>query len=462
MTPTLRHRLAVAMAVIATVATIATSPPYSELSERHEGAAFDLGPDRSEVRIPFRTAVSDSVARKGAWGTRFDVRAVWRAVPPERRVLEVALVGPDGALLKPSTGVVHSTTAADRVLMFCREECLVDAELVVSWPAADAGSATVDWSVELSAEFDTDSPPEDALLVIEAADPPDDMRSAVVGSGLLEMSFATRPITARQTVQLTMADPAAELWLEVAAIVENDATPTAFVAVTDRERTRLAEGESLRLEPPAGCAMPCSWSIGLHLIDESAVPERREYVDWRLRRVGEGSPITAEVVNATPPSVTTGLDGDRVTLEGDEPVAVPLRLELDVATLGDDFTDTPPQVLLQAHATVDLEESSFPDDGWFSQSLVVPPSPHEYRHPAAQGAFGTGIRGHRPLGELTTAAPALLTCDGNRCSLDFELEHDVRDFGRHQVVFEWSVTAELFYPFADEPPPGAELTLTRR
>lgn len=208
--------------------------------------------------------------------------------------------------------------------------------------------------------------------------------------------------------------------------------------------------------------MPCSWSIGLHLIDESAVPERREYVDWRLRRVGEGSPITAEVVNATPPSVTTGLDGDRVTLEGDEPVAVPLRLELDVATLGDDFTDTSPQVLLQAHATVDLEESSFPDDGWFSQSLVVPPSPHEYRHPAAQGAFGTGIRGHRPLGELTTAAPALLTCDGNRCSLDFELEHDVRDFGRHQVVFEWSVTAELFYPFADEPPPGAELTLTRR
>lgn len=439
-----RTRLSLLVLVVASVAVIASSPPFSELIEQRDGDPFELDRENPVVTVPFEFYVTEP-AREESWNLAVSLAVVWRGVPESEQQLTVSLIDPNGREVIKSSG-------ATRVYLSCREECLGGGELVAEWPVGvAAGEATVTWSATAMASFDRDQPPDGAAITLAVASPSRPSQSVLLASDSTETSRMSPDIVMRRRVGLTAKDLDAEYWLELQHLGYGPYESSFFI-LADQVATRLAAGESIRLSPPTGCETPCRWTVDVVTVDESQRASGGGGAIWGIRQVGGSEPGSARPATTVPvPSATTRLSGAAISIEGDDEISVPVRLAVAAETVAvDDFQALAPQVLMTLEANVDSGKSSFPLGGTLAARINGYPE------------FGRteGLRADLTPNPATT--PARLDCQVDGCVLDFEIEFATRDFRRGFVTFDWELTVELPYPFADAVPAGANVELTQR
>ena len=450
-----RHRLSLLMVVVAALATIATSPPSSEIREEHLGLTFDLAAEATEMRLPFEFSISEPARDGESWAVDFDFAMVWRNVDEEDRLLEVRVLGADGQ-------TVQSQVGPTELGLSCREECLGGGEVVLTWPAeVTEGSVTVDWQASANASFETDVVPEGAVLSFSVADPPTRSASQRVTSGTIEVwpDFREkRRVVARQRVQIVADDTSAEHWLELTGLSQGLPEDSYFYVLADESRTRLTEAGSTRLEPPEGCSLPCEWSVDLLLVDENAHYNPAE-AGWRLTQSG-GDPSEVTVVDGDIATVAATVSGGPVTLGDDEQISTRVSLEVDPEALSvEDFDIHRPQVVLTLRTIVDESQTQLPDRGSFGVAIRGLAPRDSTRVSAEQTSiYSNEINTDRG----NVSVPAILDCTGSGCRLEFQVEYDTENLGSGQVTLTWELTGELPYPFAQRPPAGAAMSMETR
>jgi hypothetical protein len=446
-----RRGLSTVMLLAGSMAVIATSPPFSELHEEHEGLAFDVVPG-AEVKLPFELDVSDAARNGDGWGAHFVFSVVWRGADSAERTLEITVVNAQGETVATEAG-------SDNLRLSCRDLCIGGGEVVIRWPSrVDHGEATVDWNAGAEATFNSDEVPEGATLRFTISDPPIESRLRELATGVLSNGRPfERRVVSRQRITINTDDPTGEYWLEIPELWTGYAPGAVFYVITAETRTRLDEAGSIPLLSPPGCGSPCVWSIDLVLVDESFRYDDAARVTWRLTQVGS-STATAESVDLPVASVEAHLAGGPVTLNGDERVSIPVRLDVEPETTTiADFEEHSPQVLLTLRATVDEEATNFPDRARLEQQIGGLVNPHnENIHGRSSPLYDDTFADRRPA-----ITPAKLDCVQDVCSLEFEVGFETVGFGRGSVTLTWDLTAELFYPFATSVPAGAEMSLSQ-
>lgn len=434
------------MVAVASVAVVATSPPFSELRQDHDGISFEVSPDANEVRLPFEFEVSDAARQAGGLASfRFSV--VWRGVDPsEGPVLEVAVVNVRGDW-------VTSASRADDIYLSCSTECFGGGEVLITWPPdLDHGGATVDWTAKAAVSFDSDSPPEGATLQFSIVDPPAPV-SEIVAEGQVSSRNPQEPrIVSRQRVELTADRPGGEYWLEVSDIHPpvQEGQPAVFMT-TSGSTTRLEEAGSVLVSFPPNCE-PCTWSADLVVVHEST----RAWVDWRLRNIGTPDTATVETVDTTAPELETHIEGGQITLRGNERTVVPVRLDVSAAAVNvADFEELAPHVMMHLNTIVEDATTEFPGGARFERQIISDVSPGSGQLTWANSPVYNNTHATQP----PMTKPAKLECSASGCWLDFQVAFETVDFRRGSITFTWDLNAALSYPFATEVPVGADMSM---
>lgn len=434
------------------MAVIATSQPYAELSEVHEGLSFDVVPG-AEIRLPFELEVSDAARSGAGWAIHFVFSVVWRGVDSAERTLEIIIVNARGE-------TVASEAGSDNLRLSCRDLCIGGGEVVIRRPSrVDSGEATIDWNAQAVAAFDSGEVPEGATLRFTISDPPVESRLVELTNGVLSNdNLGELRSVSRQRITIDAGDPTGDYWLEVPEFSTGYGPGATLYVIAAETRTRVAESGSIPLLSPPGCGSPCVWSIDLVLVEESFRYDNTVRATWRLTQSGS-SAATAESVDIPASSIEAHLAGGPITLNGDEGMSIPVRVDVDPeATTLADFEEHPPQVLLTLRATVDAEATDFPDRGRLEQQIGGLVNPHnENIRDVSFPLYDNTFADRRPA-----TTPAKLDCAGGVCSLEFEVGFETVGFGRGSVTLTWDLTAELFYPFASSVPAGATMSLSQQ
>jgi hypothetical protein len=436
--------LSLLVLVVASVAVIASSPPFSELIERRDGDPFELDRENPVVRVPFEFYVTEP-AREESWSFALSIGVVWRGVPESEQRLTVSLVDSKGQEVIKSSG-------ATSLYLTCREECLGGGEFLAEWPIGiAAGEATVTWSATAMASFDRDQPPDGAAISLAVGSPPRPSQSVLLISESADTSRVNPDIVMRRRVGLTARDLDAEYWLELQRVGYGP-YKTSFFVVIDQSTTRLAAGESIRLSPPVGCAAPCHWTVDVVVVDESQRANGGGGATWGIRQVGGSETGFARPATILPvPSTAIHLSGTAISIEGDNSLSIPVRLEVaPEAMTVDDFRAIERQVLVTLEANVDPATSSFRSGARLDVRIDGYPQ------------FGSTASLSADLTPHPATTPARLECRASGCVLDFAIEFETADFRRGAVTFDWELNVELSYPFADTVPAGADMELTLR
>ena len=449
----LRRLLSLLMVMVATLATIATSPPSSEIRGDHQGLTFDLSPEQPEMRLPFEFSISEPAQDADSWIVDFDFSLVWRDVSEDDRLLEGRLLDGEGQVLQRQAGT-------SELGLSCRDECIGGGEVVLSWrPGIAEGSVRVDWEAYANAFFETDELPEGATLSFEATDPPTASTSTVVATGITELRSdfrEIRKVVARQHVQIETNAANAQHWLELTGLFSpNFPEDASFYVLANGSRTRLTEAGSTFLEPPADCSLPCKWSVDLLLVDENAHSNPAE-ARWRLTQSG-GDPSAVTVVDGDVATLAKTLSGGPLTIGDGEETSTSVSLEVDPEALSvEDFDIHQPQVVLTLTTTVDESQSQFPDRGRLGVAIRGLAPPDSLRVPAENTSiYSDDIDPSRNI----ISVPAILDCSESGCELEFQIDHETENFGSGQVTLTWELRTELPYPFAQHPPDGVSMSL---
>jgi hypothetical protein len=327
---------------------------------------------------------------------------------------------------------------------------------VITWPPNfDHGEATVDWTATATVSFDTNSPPEGATLQFSIVDPPATVSEIVAEGQVGSWGPQEFRIVSRQRVEITVDRPIGEYWLEVSDIhpAVRESRPAVFIT-TGGSTTRLDEAGSVLVSFPPGCR-PCVWGADLVVVHEY----NRSWVDWRLRNVGAPGSATVEAVDTTTPEIETHVEGGQITLQGDERVVVPVRLDVSAESVNvADFEELEPHVMVYLNTMVDEATTDFPDGARFERQISGEVSPRSGQLTWVGSSVYDNTYATRPL--MTRAAK--LGCSSSGCWLDFDVAFETVDFRRRSITFTWDLSAVLSYPFATEVPTGADMRMFLR
>ncbi len=438
------------MLIVASLATIATSWEPAEITSEHAGESFQLSPDASRVSIPFVFEVPDAQRAEGNWYASFDLTLVWRGVSDEDRRLTYRMVNTGGA-------EIASGTISESRHLTCRTECIGSSELVIAWPEdVPSGSVTVDWLARAVWSFERRIP-DGAELAFRVTDPVADPSPVIIGSGRIgkPASEGVSPVH-RQRLDIT-APADSVLWLEIPDLNEGSGRAASLRADVGPQRIALHAGDSVKVPAPASCQSPCSWTVDLTLVDESLRYDAAPWALWRLVDASiEPVDATVDAADVRPPSLTATLSGGPMTIGRNDRTSVRLRLEVDREALAvGDFELVAPQVVLSLRTPI-RDGSGLETDGRFIRAIDLTPPGGPVRQ-RDETLYAESLTRDRPL-----TIQALVECTRNGCRLDFEITFEGADLGRSGVEFEWSVTAELPYPFASDVPERAHMRLEER
>ena len=130
-----------------------------------------------------------------------------------------------------------------------------------------------------------------------------------------------------------------------------------------------------------------------------------------------------------------------------------VRLSSEAMSTGDFDIATPHAIVIFQHLGADYSED-LPDS--VEMTLVL-------RLPNERGTFSVeeSVAGNDILGTHSIDGPIAGRCDEDNCLLSFRRGRGFEGFELRVIDVSSLTTVELFFPFAEEVPDGAELLLAR-
>ena len=446
-----RKWVSLTMVIVAAIATIATSPPFSSVEDIVETTPFDLSASNPEVTIPFVFEVSEA-ARTGNFYADFDFEVVWRGASIPEPELTAEIYNSAGEL-------VASTSADDRLFLNCHAECMGSNELVLRLPEGFTGSATIEWTARAISEWDSNDTPDGAVVFLDIDEPPTMTMTQIVASGHLSAGEPERRIVVRNRIEVTTVNPGTEYYLEVVDSRSQFNHPdAALYAITGETIETLQAAGSIRVSPPDDCGARCTWSFDLMLVDMTLATHNEPYAGWRLRQMDNASPSPVSTTDVEVPTLTASLTGGPIRLEGNQVEQSYVRLKFDDKALAVfERLTVPPHVLLTLEAHVDESTMDFPEDGRFEHGFSeVPPFGEGTGRAIDFPLYDTSINSGRIV-----AIPAPLDCVFQTCDVDVALDFATERFETGHIDVTWEVHAYLSFPFESELP-DLSMTLEER
>lgn len=442
---------------VSAAATMATSREIPSVDEQVDGIPLLLSPDNRTVLVEFEFDASDvALEKRSALGVSLRYRPLWLDVEepiPELRVDAVKLEGPE--LSEAPLSIWDH-----RVSCGARPECVGRYQVAFHWPDdRNSGAVRVDWHVEASVSFDTDTVPEGAEVRLTADEP---ANPGVLPTRVHEDMFRvqrTEPASL-QRVAIEFQQPLpsnVDVGLELEPLISDVSQPG--VTVYLRELTEIRElvpstGSGLHL--PDECRSgPCSISFDLGAMFSGTRRGFSAQVVWALTTTDPSIPVEIETTSVAIPTATSKVDLPAVRLSAETPTqALRLRITVTSETLPSEEL-AEPGVLLVGHLALNPDPNTLHlnDQARLDADITFLESE---THPISASRYTSNIIDNAPVSFLVP----------NECSAEQDCEISV-EVGFEAALLsagasadlEPSLEFELFYPRTLRVPPRATVVV---
>jgi len=406
-----RRPTSLILLVVASLASVATSPPEEDIYATTPGPRVELASHRPEATVEVELDLNSVAASAPTKRVIVRTTPVWDAEPggtSPGEVLEMAAIDTEGRVLARGNG---------ERLTCDREECIGVAAIQFRLLDPEAGTLVVNWDLAVELHFGAGKVPNDAELniVFGSAGPG---TTEVAASGRVS-SQGYHPGAVR--IQIHAPDgvpPDAEVLFEPLLVREP------AVLLEEQEVHIVTERTRIGVTAPERCHRgSCDWSV--LLIARQA--------DWQLVAPPD-VPLEVGVATVTPGEVgSVPVSGEPVRLEAEESARLVANVEVDPSLLsGPLFATIDPSVVVEFTLTWDDPDAR----------LVVP----------RESGFGMD-RQDDPT--LVATNRVLLDCDRRRCHGSVDL---VMEFMEGEGTVSWQARA---YVSSFVPGTGADNGLVR-
>lgn len=332
-----------AVAVVAALASIATSPAEESVHHRANGPRVELTAEEPEIIVPIEVMASPEAEPAAEKRSTVFVQPIWSAVnggqptdgstptiPSTREVLELSFLDATGGVLTSGTGENLSCNVAG-----CGTPAAVRFHLL----DPSVGRFALNWDLEVDYYFGAGEVPQDAEIGVELGDV--DSATTVVARGSQTSRIRDRT---RYGFGITRIQIHAPHGIPADAEVSFEPVQaTQGVFLHEPEQTHNVDQHvNIRLRPPQQCQTgPCDWS--LLLMGSSA--------QWQLVAQPELD-VEAGVAPVTPVELESAPVSGELEIQGGIQSRLSASVELDRSLVdGRDFDVLGPLVAVEFQLT---------------------------------------------------------------------------------------------------------------